>query len=75
MKKVIRSVHQYIKDTDKILWLLCIACSAMSVITLCSQMFYGFITSKVVITQSLATGIEMCIRDRGKGGLLKPGQR
>ena len=57
MKKVIRSVHQYIKDTDKILWLLCIACSAMSVITLCSQMFYGFITSKVVITQSLATGI------------------
>lgn len=45
MKRVLYAVAEYIKQTDKLLWLCCIAASAVSVTMIYSVCFNGFVSS------------------------------
>ena len=45
MKTVIQAIVGYIKNIDKILWALCLACSAFSMVLMYSLYVNGFISS------------------------------
>ncbi len=57
LKKLTASVADYFRRTDKVLWLLCFTCSGMSLVLLSSQVFYEFLSIRVVMTQAIATAI------------------
>ncbi len=58
MKRVLHAVVNYIKDTDKFMWLYCLGLSGLSVLLLYSVYVNGFVNSpRIVIIQAAAIGI------------------
>ena len=55
LQKIFRSVADYLRLTDKLLWSFCIGLSALSVLLLYSQYHFGFITLRVVLVQAIAS--------------------
>ena len=57
MKKVFGAVFSYIKATDKLLYILCIAASLFSILLLIATSRLGFSTYKLPIMQAVALGL------------------